>query len=362
MRRPAVRKIIHCDCDCFYAAIEMRDDPRLVGRPLAVGGRPERRGVVATCNYEARKFGIHSAMPMAQAVKRCPDLLIVPPAMDKYRQVARQIFAIYQGYTPLVEPLSLDEAYLDVTDSPMLAGSGTRIAEDIRRRVHEEIGITVSAGVAPNKFIAKIASDWNKPDGLFVVRPEQVDAFVAALPVERLFGVGKVTAAKLRRLGAQTCGDLRGWGADRLQQHFGSFGFRLHDLCRGIDHRQVQPSQIRKSVSVEETYATDLRTLDDCQRELTILVDQLAARVERARAGDMIHKTFVKLRFADFRGTTVECVYPQVALPIFNRLLAQGFERRRMPVRLLGVGVRLHETDAHARQQALFAEDPPPRA
>lgn len=361
MRRPAVRKIIHCDCDCFYAAIEMRDDPRLVGLPLAVGGRPERRGVVATCNYEARKFGIHSAMPMAQAIKRCPDLVILPSAMDKYRQVARQIFAIYQSYTPLVEPLSLDEAYLDVTDSTMLAGSGTRIAEDIRRRVREEIGITVSAGVAPNKFIAKIASDWNKPDGLFVVRPQQVDAFVAALPVERLFGVGKVTAAKLRRLGAQTCGDLRGWGTDRLQQHFGSFGFRLHDLCRGIDHRPVQPSQIRKSVSVEETYATDLRTLDDCRRELTVLVDQLAARVERAHAGDMIHKTFVKLRFADFRGTTVECVYPQVALPVFTRLLAQGFERRRMPVRLLGVGVRLHETDAHARQQALFAEDPPSR-
>ena len=159
----------------------MRDDPRLVGKPLAVGGRPERRGVVATCNYEARKFGIHSAMPMAQAVKRCPDLLIVPPSMEKYREVARQIFAIYHSYTPLVEPLSLDEAYLDVTDSPMLAGSGTRIAEDIRRRVREEIGITVSAGVAPNKFIAKIASDWNKPDGLFVVRPEQIGAMLDAL-------------------------------------------------------------------------------------------------------------------------------------------------------------------------------------
>jgi DNA polymerase-4 len=190
------RKIIHCDCDCFYASVEMRDDPSLRGRPLAVGGRPDQRGVVATCNYEARRFGIHSAMATAQAIKLCPDLLVIPPDMEKYRIASRQIMEIYRDYTELVEPLSLDEAYLDVTESPHCKGSATLIAQEIRQRIFETVGITASAGVAPNKFVAKIASDWNKPDGLFLVRPEEVDAFVAALPVKKLYGVGKVTAAK----------------------------------------------------------------------------------------------------------------------------------------------------------------------
>ena len=183
------RKIIHCDCDCFYAAVEVRDDPCLAGRPLAVGGRPERRGVVATCNYEARAFGIHSAMAMAQALRRCPDLVVLPPDFPRYRRVAEQIRTIFRDFTPLVEPLSLDEAFLDVSASPRHGGSATRIAEEIRARVRGEVGITVSAGVAPNKFLAKVASDWRKPDGLFVIPPTAVDAFVRALPVRRLFGV-----------------------------------------------------------------------------------------------------------------------------------------------------------------------------
>ena len=212
-----VRKIIHCDCDCFYASVEMRDDPSLRGRPLAVGGRADQRGVIATCNYEARRYGIHSAMATAQAVKLCPDLILIPPNMEKYRITSRQIMDIYRDYTDLVEPLSLDEAYLDVTNSPHCKGSATLIAQEIRRRIFETVGITASAGVAPNKFVAKIASDWNKPDGLFLVRPGEVDAFVAALPVKKLFGVGKVTAAKLHSLGAQTCGDLRDWNIDKLQ-------------------------------------------------------------------------------------------------------------------------------------------------
>ena len=250
MGRPAsvnapARKIIHCDCDCFYASVEMRDDPSLRGRPLAVGGRADQRGVVATCNYEARRFGIHSAMATAQAMKLCPELVVIPPAMEKYRIASSQIMAIYQDYTDIVEPLSLDEAYLDVTDSPHCKGSATLIAQEIRRRIVETVGITASAGVGPNKFVAKIASDWNKPDGLFLVRPEEVDAFVAALPVKKLHGVGKVTAEKLNRLGAQTCADLRGWSLDKLQEHMGSFGVRLYDLSRGIDHREVNTSRER---------------------------------------------------------------------------------------------------------------------
>ena len=204
----------------------MRDNPALREVALAVGGRPDQRGVVATCNYEARRYGIHSAMATAQALKLCPDLVVIPPAMEKYRIASRQILAIYGDYTDLVEPLSLDEAYLDVSDSPHCKGSATLIAQEIRKRIFDTVGITASAGVAPNKFVAKIASDWNKPDGLWLVRPDEVDAFVAALPVKKLHGVGKVTAAKLNKLGVQTCADLRSWTLLELQHHFGSFGTR----------------------------------------------------------------------------------------------------------------------------------------
>ncbi|APR96044.1 DNA-dirted DNA polymerase [Pandoraea thiooxydans] len=346
-------KIIHCDCDCFYAAIEMRDDPSLRGIPLAVGGQPSQRGVIATCNYEARAFGVRSAMPSSQALKLCPALLILPPSMERYRTASRQIMAIYRDYTDLVEPLSLDEAYLDVTGVDRCQGSGTLIAREIRARVARDVGITVSAGVAPNKFLAKIASDWRKPDGLFVIHPREADAFVSALPVEKLFGVGKVTAARLHELGVKTCGELRGWSKLDLHRQFGSFGQRLFDLCRGIDTRRVNPDQERKSISVETTYVHDLRTLDDCRRELGVLIEQLARRIERNDAGAWIHKLFVKLRFDDFSRTTAECVSATLDAAQCLQLLATGFKRRSRPVRLLGVGVRLAD-DAAMRQFKLF--------
>jgi DNA polymerase-4 len=348
-----VRKIIHCDCDCFYASVEMRDDPSLRGRPLAVGGRQDQRGVVATCNYEARAFGIHSAMPTAQAIKLCPDLLVIPPAMDKYRVASRQIMDIYRDYTELVEPLSLDEAYLDVSAATQCKGSATLIAQEIRRRIFETVGITASAGVAPNKFVAKIASDWNKPDGLFLVRPDEVDAFVAALPVKKLFGVGKVTAAKLNKLGAQTCADLRGWTIQELQHHFGSFGARLHDLCRGIDEREVSPSRERKSISTEETYTPDVPDLPACLALLPELYEQLQARIKRAGAEKFVNKLFVKIKFADFQQTTVECVGYAPHIPTFARLMETGWLRASRPVRLLGVGVRLGDAE-NVEQLRLF--------
>jgi DNA polymerase IV len=350
-----VRKIIHCDCDCFYASVEMRDDPSLRGRPLAVGGRAEQRGVVATCNYEARRYGIHSAMATAQAVKLCPDLILIPPNMEKYRVASRQIMDIYRDYTDLVEPLSLDEAYLDVTNSPHCKGSATLIAQEIRRRIVETVGITASAGVAPNKFVAKIASDWNKPDGLFLVRPDEVDAFVAVLPVKKLFGVGKVTAAKLHRLGAQTCGDLRDWNMDKLQQHFGSFGARLYDLCRGIDYRDVNPVRERKSISTEETYTPDVPDLEGCLALLPDLYEHLLGRIKRNNAEKFINKLFVKIKFADFQRTTVECVGYAPNMTTFRHLMETGWLRASRPVRLLGVGVRLSDTET-VEQLSLFDE------
>lgn len=310
---------------------------------MAVGGQADQRGVVATCNYEARRFGIRSAMSTAKALQRCPDLIVLPPAMDKYRIASRQILAIYRDYTEKVEPLSLDEAYLDVTDAPQHKGSATLIAQEIRARIAEEVGITASAGIAPNKFIAKIASDWNKPDGQFVVRPQDVDAFVAALPVDKLFGVGKVTAEKLKKLGAQTCEDLRSWNLPELQHHFGKFGERLFDLCRGIDTREVIATRERKSISVEETYAKDLPDLSACFAQLPELQLRLNERIQRAKAKREIRKLFIKIRFADFRHTTVECLGVAPDEQQFRKLMETGYRRRSIPVRLLGVGVRLAE-------------------
>lgn len=350
-----MRKIIHIDCDCFFAAIEMRDDPRLRGRPLAVGGDPGKRGVVATCNYEARAYGVRSAMAWAYAKKLCPELLIVPGRMAEYRAVSQNILAIFADYTELIQPLSLDEAFLDVTDSPHCRGSATLIAEEIRRRVHETQGITVSAGVAPNKFLAKIASDWNKPDGLFVILPAQVDAFVRALPVERLPGVGKVTAERLKRLGIDTCGDVRDWRQDDLMRRFGVFGQRLWQLAHGQDDRPVVVERQRQSVSVEHTYDQDLPDLAACLAELPVLLERLSRRLGPLQGQYRISKPFVKVKFHDFTQTTMELQGTPVTPEGYAELCTQAFARGLRPVRLLGVGVRLDSThDPLHEQLALF--------
>ena len=351
---PRSRKIIHCDCDCFYAAVETRDDPSLRGRPVAVGGHADQRGVVATCNYEARAFGVRSAMATGQALQRCPGLIVIRPAMEKYRIASRQILAIYGYYTERVEPLSLDEAYLDVSDAPHCHGSATLMAQEIRTRIAETVGITASAGIAPNKFIAKIASDWNKPNGQHVVLPHEVDAFVAALPVKKIHGVGQVTAAKLNRLGASTCADLRAWSLPELQHHFGKFGSRLHELVRGIDLREVCPDRERKSISVEETYNVDLPDLAACRAPFADLIADLETRVARNDAAPSIRKLTVKIRFADFRQTSVECLASSIDAALLGGLLETGFARGAQPVRLLGAGVRLVE-DSPALQLGLFA-------
>lgn len=340
-RTLTLRKIIHIDCDCFYAAIEMRDDPRLRNRPLAVGGDPGKRGVIATCNYEARAYGVHSAMASAYARKLCPDLLIVPGRMSVYREVSAAVQAIFHEYTPLVQPLSLDEAYLDVTDSEACRGSATLIAQQIRQRVRDELGITVSAGVAANKFLAKIASDWNKPDGLRVILPHEVDEFVAALPVARLPGVGKVTAQRMHGLGLDTCAEVRLWRKQDLFREFGSFGERLWELVRGIDERPVVVEHVRQSVSVENTYEQDLPDLAACLAALPPLLDKLAERLGRLEGDYRVSKPFIKLRFQDFTQTTLEQAGAPITPSGFERLCAEAFARGNRPVRLIGVGVRL---------------------
>ncbi|NWC09540.1 DNA polymerase IV [Pseudomonas agarici] len=349
------RKIIHVDCDCFYAAIEMRDDPSLASKPLAVGGAVDRRGVIATCNYEARAFGVRSAMSSWQALNLCPDLVIVEPRMPVYKEASKEIQAIFRDYTDLIEPLSLDEAYLDVSDSPHFAGSATRIAQDIRRRVSRQLHITVSAGVAPNKFLAKIASDWKKPNGLFVITPDQVEAFVAGLAVSKLHGVGKVTADKLGRLGIVDCLQLREWSKLALVREFGSFGERLWGLARGIDERVVHNDSRRQSVSVENTYDVDLPDLESCLQKLPQLMETLAGRMARLDDGYRPGKPFVKVKFHDFTQTTLEQAGAARDLESYRQLLSQAFARGDKPVRLLGIGVRLQDLRGGHEQLELFS-------
>lgn len=351
------RKIIHIDADCFYAAIEVRDNPRLQGRAVAVGGAVERRGVVATCNYEARTWGVHSAMPMARAVKLCPDLVIIQPRMDVYKAASKQIHHILHDYTDCIEPLSLDEAFLDVSDCEMCSGSATLIAKDIRSRVWQELRLVVSAGVAPNKFLAKIASDWRKPNGLFVITPDEVDDFVLALPVKKLHGVGKVTAGKLARMGIENCAQLREHSVVHLSKAFGSFGERLWSLARGIDERPVEPHSRRQSVSVERTFEHDLPDLAACYAQLPYLLAELEKRLGRLDQSYSPEKPFVKVKFHDFTQTTIEQAGAALDLDSYRLLISAAYLRGNKAVRLLGVGVRLHDQQQqNAIQLELFSQ------
>lgn len=347
------RKIIHIDADCFYAAVEMREDPSLLGKPVAVGGDARQRGVVATCNYEAREWGVHSAMSMARAQERCPDLVIIRPRMDLYREVSGQIHSILQDYSELIEPLSLDEAFLDVTDSERCQGSATRMAQEIRSRVWQDVRLVVSAGVAPNKFLAKIASDWRKPNGLFVITPDEVDAFVQQLPVAKLHGVGKVTAGKLERMGIRSCQQLRGFDRLELVRQFGKFGDRLWQLAHGEDERPVIANSRRQSVSVEETYPSDLPNLAACLDELPALMASLQRRMQRLDEFYRVDRPYVKIRFHDFTQTTLEQAGAHVSQDRYGMMLAAAYARGNKPVRLLGIGVRLEDLKGKAEQLEL---------
>lgn len=350
------RKIIHVDCDCFYAAVEVRDNPALRGRPVAVGGDPGRRGVIATCNYEARRDGVRSAMPSSQALRLCPDLVILKPDFDKYRRVSTQIQTIFKRFTDRIEPLSLDEAFLDVSDCEQFQNSATRIAEALRQQVRDEVKITVSAGVAPNKFLAKIASDWRKPDGLFVIRPEQIADFVAALPVEKIFGVGRVTAEKMHSHGLRTCKDLQALTRLELGQLFGSFGERLWHLCRGEDDRPVQNSRRRKSVSVERTFDENLNNLPRWLGALAALEEDLGRRLARLDAHYLVHGLYIKVRYDDFSSASCEAPGGVPDREVFENLLRSQWQRRPGAIRLLGIGLRLKDA-LPARQQDLFPEE-----
>lgn len=344
------RKIIHVDCDCFYASLEMLDNPALRNRPIAVGGASDRRGVIATCNYEARKFGVHSAMASATALRLCPDLIIVPPRMSRYKAASQRIHAIFRRFTDAIEPLSLDEAFLDVTGKHDYKGSATLMAEAIQAQILQEVGITVSAGIAPNKFLAKIASDWEKPNGLTIIPPSRIDGFVKALPVSKLSGVGKATQKKLEDLGIFTCNDIRSYTVFELTKTLGVFGKRLHQLAHGIDNRPVKAREHRKSLSVEHTYAQDLKALPECIEKLPELKGEMEHRLNQQKKQHPVKKAFVKIKFSDFTQTTIERCINEPLLQTYQSLCEEAYIRGNKPVRLLGLGVRFAEPSANESQ------------
>lgn len=342
----AQRKIIHVDMDAFYASVEQRDDPKLRGRPVVVAWRGNR-SVVCAASYEARRFGVRSAMPAMRAERLCPQAVFVPPDFTRYKAVSRQVHAIFGRYTQLIEPLSLDEAYLDVTANAGGLPSATATAEAIRAAIREETALTASAGVAPNKFVAKIASDFRKPDGLFVVKPAQVEAFLAPLPVGRLPGVGKVMQRKLAELGLQVVADLRPFPVEVLERRFGRWGRRLHELAFGIDERAVVSERPTLQVSAEDTFASDL-LLSELEPHIRRMADKAWAGYQRelARDPDRIARTVVlKLKTADFHVLTRSLTPPRppASFPEFADHACGLRERVGLPsrtrYRLVGVGV-----------------------
>jgi DNA polymerase-4 len=334
------RKVIHIDMDAFFASVEQRDNPDLRGKPVAVGGVRER-GVVAAASYEARVYGVRSAMPSVTARRKCPDLIFVKPRFEIYKAVSQQIHQIFQDYTPLVEPLSLDEAYLDVSENLKGIASATEIARDIRARIREVTGLTASAGVSYNKFLAKLASDYKKPDGLFVIRPEMGEAFVASLEVRKFHGIGPATAEKMKRLGIETGADLRARDLLFLEQHFGSAGAWYYWISRGVDPRRVRPDRERKSVGAETTFFTDITEPDGAREALKPLIGKVWRHCD---TNDLRGRTVtLKVRFGDFSQFTRSRTGPPVGdhetLELTSLALLDGIFPLSKGVRLLGVTV-----------------------
>ncbi|MEO0533547.1 MAG: DNA polymerase IV [Cyanobacteria bacterium P01_A01_bin.123] len=338
----AVRKIIHIDMDAFYASVEQRDHPDYRGKPIVVGGRPEKRGAVAAASYEARQYGIHSAMPSRIAAQLCPTLIFARPRFDVYKTVSQQIQQIFFQYTDLVEPLALDEAYLDVTENKPGIGSAMAIAREIKQTIHTEIQLTASAGVSVNKFLAKIASAMDKPDGLYLIAPDQVESFVAALPIDKFYGVGEVTARKLKALGIHTGADLKHWQEGDLVARFGKVGHYYYRMSRGQDNRPVNPNRIRKSIGAEQSFSTDLSSLEDMVNALETIAQQVASRLERQKRWG--YTLTLKVKYANYqqitRSRTVTTpIYENPAIFDMARSLLLTHLNQAQQVRLLGIAI-----------------------
>ena len=340
-----MRKVLHIDCDCFFAAVEMRENPQLCHVPIAIGGHSDRRGVISTCNYPAREFGIHSAMATAQALKKCPQLLLLPGNMSLYREVSNQVMSIIQRYGIAYEQVSVDEAYLELDPDD----SAIDIGNKIRAEVESEVGITVSVGAAPNKFLAKVASDWNKPNGLFAVKPHQVEAFVSQLEVRKIPGIGPKTAERLAEKGIILCSDAQVYSLLELVNAYGRTGASLYKRCRGQDDRLLSRDRVRKSISVERTFVNDIFLSEQLNDEVDVLWQKFIQRTEKADIDSRTLAPFVKVKFNDFSQTTLADHLQMTSLEAFRQLLQQARLRHDADeikgVRLIGIGGRCPEVD-----------------
>ncbi len=353
-----MRKIIHVDMDAFFVSVEIRDNPGLKDKPVAVGGSRVERGVLSTCNYIAREYGVRSAMPTSLALRKCPELILLPGRMQVYKEVSTQIRAIFERFTQIIEPLSLDEAYLDVTNSTLHQGSATLIAQDICDTIYRELNLTASAGVAPIKFLAKIASDINKPKGIFVIRPKDVNTFIDDMPLNKIPGVGKVTFEKLKQHNLIYGKDIKACEEVRLIKQFGKLGTLLWNRCHGIDEREVVTSRVRKSVGVERTFPRDIDDLSSLNKILfEKLLPELKTRAAKYLVTRSIQKIGIKVKFNDFQQTTKEFTFHQFDERLFSELLIEALDRGKgKKVRLLGAHIGL-SSELLLNQQTSFNWD-----
>ena len=349
------RKIIHIDMDSFFASVEIRDNPNLKNKPVAVGGKANERGVLTTCNYIARKFGLHSAMPTKQAQKLCKDLVVLPVDIMKYRNSSKEIFKIFKCYSKKIEPVSIDEAFLDVSDSDYCLGDPEEMARQIRSCIKNDFGITASAGISSNKLLAKICSDWKKPDNQFSVCDHEIEDFIRNVSLKSIPGIGKVNYKKCIDLNMSICSDMYKMSVNELTNLFGSYGFTLFNLIRGIDNREVETDKIRKSISVEDTFNADLVDVESCENKLAILFEKLIKRCESANIRTKeVKEIFIKVKFNNFETITRQKKCNYLNMDEFINLFSDNIKDITKPIRLIGIGFKLKEVKNEPSQFDIF--------
>ncbi|MED5430148.1 MAG: DNA polymerase IV [Pseudomonadota bacterium] len=338
------RKIIHIDMDCFFAAVEIRDKPKLKYLPVAVAGSENKRGVVTTCNYVARKFGVKSAMPSIIAKQLCPDIIFLPVNFDKYKEVSVGLREIFQCYTKIIEPIALDEAYLDVTNSQYCNGNPEDMARQIRQKIFDDFKLTASAGISSNKFLSKIASDWNKPNGQFAIKDREIENFILQVPIRKIFGIGEKNERKLLSLKIKNCADLQTLDESKLIEMFGKYGSTLFYLCRGIDEREVEPNRISKSLSVEDTFLQDLISLEECIKQMELIFKKLNIRLTQSKDRNRpIKSCFIKIKYSDFKTSTSQTLCNELNFDVYSNLLKKSYREKPRPIRLLGAGIQFSD-------------------
>ncbi len=330
--------------DCFFAAVEIRDKPKLKYLPVAVAGSENKRGVVTTCNYVARKFGVKSAMPSIIAKQLCPNIIFLPVNFDKYKEVSVGIREIFQCYTKIIEPIALDEAYLDVTNSQYCNGNPEDMARQIRQKIFDDFKLTASAGISSNKFLSKIASDWNKPNGQFAIKDREIENFILQVPIRKIFGIGEKNERKLLSLKIKNCADLQTLDESKLIEMFGKYGSTLFYLCRGIDEREVEPNRISKSLSVEDTFLQDLISLEECIKQMELIFKKLNIRLTQSKDRNRpIKSCFIKIKYNDFKTSTSQTLCNELNFDVYSNLLKKSYREKPRPIRLLGAGIQFSD-------------------